>query len=467
MGFTIAEKIWNNHKVFNINSKEDLIYIDLHLLHEVNTPQAFDILRNKNLKVRQPNLTIGTEDHNTPTQSIDKIIDNPVGLHQINMLRKNCAEFNIPLYRLGEPGQGIVHVIAPELGLTRPGMTIACCDSHTCTQGAFGTLAFGIGTTQVAHILATQTLALHLFKKMVITINNQLQNGITAKDLALTIISKIGVFGGKGYIVEYRGEAIMNMSMEARMTLCNMSIEFGAYTSIIAPDETTFLYLKKSANIEPYIFEEQVEHWRTLQSDKDAIFDKEVILDASTITSHVSWGTNPSQSVPLTGCIPNLESFATEELRKEAELSLDYMKLQPGTAMRDIPIDVVFVGSCTNGRIEDLRIVSEILKGHKVSKTVDMIIVPGSFAVRQQAIAEGLDKIFYEAGADFRSLAGCSMCVGLNDDKLKENHRSASTTNRSFQGRQGKGSFTHIVSPPVAAATAIMGRLASPADLID
>ncbi|MEY9834802.1 3-isopropylmalate dehydratase large subunit [Streptacidiphilus sp. EB103A] len=466
MGSTLAQKVWNAHIVRPGDNGEDLLYVDLHLLHEVNTPQAFDGLRATGRPVRRPDLTLGTEDHNTPTVAIDKIIQDPVARHQSELMRQNCADFDIPLLRIGDPQQGIVHVIGPELGLARPGMTIVCCDSHTTTQGAFGALAFGIGTSQVEHVLATQTLPMPRPRDMAVTVNGTLRPGVTAKDLVLALIAKIGTAGGQGHIVEYRGTAIDALSMEGRMTLCNMTVEAGSRAGMIAPDATTLDYLSRRPGMpQGALWKAEAEYWMGLRSDPDAVFDKEVVLDGGSVSPYVSWGTNPAQSVPLSGVVPGPQEFATEPERAAARRALDYMGLTPGTAIREVPVDAVFVGSCTNGRIEDLRAVANVLDGRKVADSVRMMIVPGSASVRRQAVAEGLADVFDRAGADFRAGAGCSMCAALNEDRLRPGERAASTNNRNFEGRQGRGSRTHIVSPAVAAATAVSGRLAAPDDL--
>jgi 3-isopropylmalate/(R)-2-methylmalate dehydratase large subunit len=466
VGLTLAQKIWRQHAVRRDDAGEDLLYIDLHLLHEVNTPQAFDGLRAAGRTVHRPDLTIGTEDHNTPTLAIDKIIQSPAARQQVALMRANCAEFGIPLYRLGDARQGIVHVIGPELGLTRPGMTIVCCDSHTTTQGAFGALAFGIGTSQVEHVLATQTLPMHRMEDMAVTVTGRLPEGVTAKDLVLALIARIGTAGGQGHIIEYRGEAVSELSMEARMTLCNMSVEAGSRAGMMAPDETTFDYLRQRPSMPQGTgWDAEVAYWQTLRSDDDAVFHQEVALDATALSPYVSWGTNPSQSVPLDGRVPAPGDFADAEEHAAAERALEYMDLRPGMAMRDVSVDTVFLGSCTNSRIEDLRAAADVLRGRRIADGIRMVIVPGSASVRSQACHEGLDGVFAEAGADFRAAAGCSMCAALNEDRLLAGQRAASTNNRNFEGRQGKGSRTHIVSPPVAAATAVAGRLASPADL--
>ncbi|MER5552544.1 3-isopropylmalate dehydratase large subunit [Streptomyces sp. NPDC002793] len=466
MGSTLAEKVWNTHVVRPGDSGEDLLYIDLHLLHEVNTPQAFDGLRASGRRVRRPDLTLGTEDHNIPTIAVDKPIQDPVARRQSELMRENCAEFGIPLLRIGDSQQGIVHVIGPELGLTRPGMTIVCCDSHTTTQGAFGALAFGIGTSQVEHVLATQTLAMKRPRDMAVTVNGTLRPGVTAKDLALALIAEIGTAGGQGHIVEYRGTAIDALSMEGRMTLCNMTVEAGSRAGMIASDATTLEYLAGRPGMpQGAAWDAEVKRWKGLRGDPDAVFDKEVTLDGDAVSPFVSWGTNPAQSVPLHGVVPDPDVLGTESERAAARRALDYMALTPGTAMRDVPVDCVFVGSCTNGRIEDLRAVAKVLAGREVAEGVRMMIVPGSATVRRQAVAEGLADVFDRAGADFRAGAGCSMCAALNEDRLRPRERAASTNNRNFEGRQGRGARTHIVSPAVAAATAVSGRLAAPEDL--
>ena len=465
MGKTMAEKIWADHIVRSAEGEPDLLYIDLHLIHEVTSPQAFDGLRLSGRTVRRPDLTIATEDHNVPTLDIDKPIQDPVSRLQVDTLRNNCREFGIRLHSLGDVEQGIVHVVGPQLGLTQPGLTIVCGDSHTSTHGAFGALAFGIGTSEVEHVLATQTLALKRPKTMAITVNGTLKPGVTSKDIILAIIAKISTGGGQGYVIEYRGSAIRALSMEARMTICNMSIEAGARAGLIAPDETTFAYLKDKPHApQGADWDKALEYWKSLPSDDDARFDTEVILDADEIEPFVTWGTNPGQGLPLNQVVPDPASFEDPQERSAAERALTYMDLTPGTPMKSIKIDTVFLGSCTNGRIEDLRAAAEIIKGKKVAQATRMMVVPGSARVRLQAESEGLDKIFIDAGAEWRS-AGCSMCLGMNPDQLKPGERSASTSNRNFEGRQGKGGRTHLVSPLVAAATALKGTLSSPADL--
>jgi len=466
MGRTLAEKVWDAHIVRRgSDGAPDLLYIDLHLVHEVTSPQAFDGLRLAGRRVRRPDLTLATEDHNTPTVDIDLPIADPTSRTQIETLRRNAAEFGVRLHSLGDADQGIVHQVGPQLGLTQPGMTIVCGDSHTSTHGAFGALAFGIGTSEVEHVLATQTLPLQPFKTMAITVDGRLPAGATAKDIILAIIAKIGTGGGQGYVLEYRGEAIRSLSMEARMTICNMSIEAGARAGMIAPDETTFAYLKGRPHApEGAEWDEAVAYWRTLRTDDDAVFDAEVVLDAAEIEPYVTWGTNPGQGLPLSGRVPDPADIADETERAAAQRALEYMGLVPGTPLREIAVDTVFIGSCTNGRIEDLRQVAKVFQGRRKADGVRVLVVPSSARVRLQAEAEGLDKIFTEFGAEWRN-AGCSMCLGMNPDQLAPGERSASTSNRNFEGRQGKGGRTHLVSPLVAAATAVRGTLSSVADL--
>ena len=466
MGKTLAEKVWADHLVKEgEGGAPDLLFIDLHLVHEVTSPQAFEGLRLAGRRVRRPDLTIGTEDHNTPTQDIFLPIADKVSRLQIDTLRKNAEEFGIRLHSLGDPEQGIVHVVGPQLGLTQPGATIVCGDSHTSTHGAFGALAMGIGTSEVEHVLATQTLPLQPFKTMAITVNGSLPEGVTAKDIILAVIAKIGTNGGAGYVLEYRGQAIEELSMEGRMTICNMSIEAGARAGMVAPDETTFEYLKGRPHAPTGAdWDAALEYWKGLRTDDDAQFDAEVILDAADLEPFVTWGTNPGQGVKLSEEVPDPEQMSDVNERAAAERALEYMDLEPGTKMKDIPVDVVFLGSCTNARIEDLREAAAIIKGQKKAEGVEMMVVPGSAQVRLQAEQEGLDKVFKDFGADWRH-AGCSMCLGMNPDQLAPGQRAASTSNRNFEGRQGKGGRTHLVSPVVAAATAIKGTLASPADL--
>lgn len=465
MGKTLAEKVWNDHIVRQNAGEPDLLYIDLHLIHEVTSPQAFDGLRLSGRTVRRPELTLATEDHNVPTIDIDKPIADPVSRLQVDTLRKNCAEFGIRIHSLGDVEQGIVHVVGPQLGITQPGMTIVCGDSHTSTHGAFGALAFGIGTSEVEHVLATQTLPLNRPKMMAINVEGTLKPGVTSKDIILAVIAKISTGGGQGYILEYRGSAIRQLSMEARMTICNMSIEAGARAGLIAPDEITFEYIKGRPHApKGKDWDAALAYWKTLQSDSDAKFDKEITLNADELSPFVTWGTNPGQGVPLNAAVPIPSEIEDEQERVAAQNALTYMDLKAGTPMKAIKIDTVFLGSCTNGRIEDLRSAAEIIKGKRIAGDTRMLVVPGSARVRLQAEAEGLDRVFLDAGAEWRS-AGCSMCLGMNPDQLKPGERAASTSNRNFEGRQGKGGRTHLVSPLVAAATAIKGTLASPADL--
>lgn len=467
MGRTLSEKLWDAHVVHKGQAGEpDLLYIDLHLVHEVTSPQAFEGLRLAGRTVRRPDLTVATEDHNIPTINIDLPIADPVSRAQVETLRRNAADFGVPIHSLGDDDQGIVHIIGPQLGLTQPGMTIVCGDSHTSTHGAFGALAFGIGTSEVEHVLATQTLPQTRPRTMAVTVDGELPDGVTPKDLVLALISRVGTGGGQGYMVEYRGEAFEKMSMEGRMTVCNMSIEWGAKAGMVAPDETTFSYVKGRPHApQGDQWDQAVAYWRTLRTDEDAVFDREITLDASTLSPFVTWGTNPGQGVPLYGAVPAADEFTDQEARSSAERALQYMDLTPGTPMRDIHIDTVFLGSCTNGRIEDLRLAAQVIKGHHVAEGTRMLVVPGSARVRLQAMEEGLDRIFIDAGAEWRG-AGCSMCLGMNPDQLSPGERSASTSNRNFEGRQGRGGRTHLVSPPVAAATAVTGRLSSPADLV-
>ena len=465
---TLAEKVWNNHLVARgENGSPDLLYIDLHLVHEVTSPQAFDGLRLAGRPVRRPDLTIATEDHNTPTLDIDKPIADPTSRIQIQTLRDNAAEFGIRIHSLGDVNQGIVHVVGPQLGLTMPGITVVCGDSHTSTHGAFGALAMGIGTSEVEHVLATQTLPLKPFKTMAINVDGTLRPGVTAKDIILAVIAKIGTGGGQGYVLEYRGSAIRALSMEARMTICNMSIEAGARAGMIAPDQITFDYLLGRPHApEGTDWDAAVEYWNTLPSDEGAVYDAEVFIDANTLDPFVTWGTNPGQGVSLLDNVPNPADIADPNERAAAERALEYMDLVAGTPMKQIAVDTVFLGSCTNSRIEDLRAAASIIKGQKMADGVRMLVVPGSAKVRLEAEAEGLDKIFKDFGAEWR-FAGCSMCLGMNPDQLAPGERAASTSNRNFEGRQGKGARTHLVSPLVAAATAIRGTLSSPSDLTD
>ena len=463
---TLAEKVWNDHLVVKgEGDAPDLLYIDLHLVHEVTSPQAFDGLRLAGRPVRRPDLTIATEDHNTPTLDIDKPIADATSRTQIEALRHNAKEFGIRIHSLGDIEQGIVHVVGPQLGLTMPGITVVCGDSHTSTHGAFGALAMGIGTSEVEHVLATQTLPLKAFKTMAINVEGTLRPGVTAKDIILAVIAKIGTGGGQGYVLEYRGSAIRSLSMEARMTICNMSIEAGARAGMVAPDEITYEYLKGRPHApEGADWDAAVAYWNTLPSDENAKFDAEVYLDANTLDPFVTWGTNPGQGVSLLDNVPNPADIADPNERAAAERALEYMDLAAGTPMKSIKVDTVFLGSCTNSRIEDLRAAAAIIEGKQKAEGVRFMVVPGSARVRLQAEAEGLDQIFKDFGAEWR-FAGCSMCLGMNPDQLAPGERAASTSNRNFEGRQGKGSRTHLVSPLVAAATAIRGTLSAPADL--
>jgi len=463
---TLAQKVWDDHVVVQgAPGEPDLIYIDLHLVHEVTSPQAFDGLRAEGRGVRRLDLTLATEDHNTPTLDIDKPIADATSRIQIDTLRRNAAEFGVRLHSLGDKEQGIVHVVGPQLGLTMPGITVVCGDSHTSTHGAFGAMAFGIGTSEVEHVLATQTLPLKPFKTMAITVEGTLRPGVTAKDVILAVIAKIGTNGGQGYVLEYRGSAIRALSMEGRMTMCNMSIEAGARAGMVAPDETTVAYLKGRAHAPTgQDWEDAVAYWRTLPSDEGAVYDAEVVIDAGELEPFVTWGTNPGQGVSLSAAVPQPAAFADANERAAAERALAYMDLAPGTPMKDIAVDAVFMGSCTNSRIEDLRQFASVVKGRTKAPGVRVMVVPGSARVRLEAEAEGLDKVFTDFGAEWR-FAGCSMCLGMNPDQLAPGERCASTSNRNFEGRQGKGGRTHLVSPLVAAATAVRGTLSSPGDL--
>jgi len=465
MAKTLSEKVWDRHLVRSAPGEPDLLYIDLHLVHEVTSPQAFDGIRLSGRRVRRPDLTIATADHNVPTEDIDKPVADPVSAKQLEVLAANTAEFGITHYGMGDPNQGIVHVIGPEQGRTLPGMTIVCGDSHTSTHGAFGALAFGIGTSEVEHVLATQTLPQQRPGTMAVTVTGELPPGATAKDVILAIIGRIGTGGGIGSIIEYRGDTIAALSMEGRMTICNMSIEAGAKAGLIAPDEVTFAYLEGRRHAPSgTAWEEALADWRTLPTDDGATFDKDVHLDAAGIVPHVSWGTNPAQVVPLVASIPSPDDFADPNERDSAARALEYMGLTAGTPVRDVAVDTVFIGSCTNSRIEDLRAAAAVAEGRQVKAGVRTLVVPGSFAVKLQAEAEGLDKVFTAAGFDWRE-PGCSMCLAMNPDKLAPGERAASTSNRNFEGRQGRGGRTHLVSPAVAAATAIAGHFALPADL--
>ncbi|MBQ3357302.1 MAG: 3-isopropylmalate dehydratase large subunit [Microbacterium sp.] len=463
---TLAEKVWDDHLVVKgENGEPDLIYIDLHLVHEVTSPQAFDGLRSEGRPLRRLDLTIATEDHNTPTWEIDKPIADLTSRTQIETLRRNAAEFGVRLHSLGDAEQGIVHVVGPQLGLTMPGITVVCGDSHTSTHGAFGAMAFGISTSEVEHVMATQTLPLKPFKTMAINVEGTLRPGVTAKDIILAVIAKIGTGGGQGYVLEYRGSAIRALSMEGRMTICNMSIEAGARAGMVAPDQTTFDYLEGRPHApKGQDWEDAVAYWRTLPSDDGAAFDAEVFIDADDLEPFVTWGTNPGQGSSLSAAVPDPAAITDPNERAAAERALEYMDLTPGTPLKEVPVDAVFMGSCTNSRIEDLRAFASIIEGKKKADGVRVMVVPGSARVRLEAEAEGLDRIIKDFGAEWR-FAGCSMCLGMNPDQLAPGERCASTSNRNFEGRQGKGGRTHLVSPLVAAATAIRGTLSSPSDL--
>ena len=464
---TLAEKVWDAHVVVpGENGKPDLLYIDLQLLHEVTSPQAFEGLRIENRPLRRLDLTIATEDHNTPTDNIFGTIADLTSRTQIETLRRNAKEFGVRIHSLGDKEQGIVHVVGPQLGLTMPGMTIVCGDSHTSTHGAFGALAFGIGTSEVEHVMATQTLPLARFKTMAINVEGTLKPGVTAKDIILAVIAQIGTGGGQGYVLEYRGSAIRSLSMEGRMTMCNMSIEAGARAGMVAPDEITFEYIKGRPHApKGEEWDKAVEYWKTLPTDEGAVFDKEIFINADELEPFVTWGTNPGQGVPLSQSVPSPDDFEDENDKVAATRALEYMGLEAGTPMKEIPVDVVFLGSCTNSRIEDLRAAADIVRGRTIAENVRMMVVPGSQKVRAQAEAEGLDKVFKDFGADWR-FAGCSMCLGMNPDQLAPGERCASTSNRNFEGRQGKGGRTHLVSPVVAAATAVRGTLSAPSDVL-
>ncbi|WP_412163002.1 3-isopropylmalate dehydratase large subunit [Curtobacterium flaccumfaciens] len=466
MGKTLAEKVWDDHVVVKgEDGNPDLLYIDLHLVHEVTSPQAFDGLRQAGRPVRRLDLTIATEDHNTPTLAIDRPIADPTSRIQIETLRRNCEEFGVRLHSLGDKEQGIVHVVGPQLGLTMPGITVVCGDSHTSTHGAFGAMAFGIGTSEVEHVLATQTLPLKPFKTMAITVEGALRPGVTAKDIILAVIAKIGTGGGQGYVLEYRGSAIRALSMEGRMTICNMSIEAGARAGMVAPDQTTYDYVQGRDHAPTgQDWDDAVAYWETLATDDDAVFDAEVFIDADDLEPFVTWGTNPGQGVSLSESVPDPAAYSDPNDQAAARRALEYMDITAGTPMKDIAVDAVFMGSCTNSRIEDLRAFASIIKGRTKADGVRVMVVPGSARVRLEAEAEGLDKVFTEFGAEWR-FAGCSMCLGMNPDQLAPGERCASTSNRNFEGRQGKGGRTHLVSPLVAAATAVRGTLSSPWDL--
>jgi 3-isopropylmalate/(R)-2-methylmalate dehydratase large subunit len=464
---TLSEKIWDAHVVHAADGEPDLLFIDLHLIHEVTSPQAFDGLRLAGRPVRRPDLTVATADHNVPTTDIDKPVADPISAKQLDVLNANTAEYGITNFPMGDPNQGIVHVIGPEQGWTQPGMTIVCGDSHTSTHGAFGSLAFGIGTSEVEHVLATQTLPQVRPKTMAVTVEGTLPPGSTAKDIALTVIGTIGTGGGMGHVIEYRGSAIRALSMEGRMTLCNMSIEGGARAGLVAPDETTFAYLKGRDHApKDAEWDAALDYWRSLVTDDGATFDQEVVLDASTISPHVTWGTNPAQVTPISGSVPDPASFSDPGDRESAQRALAYMGLSAGTPMRQVAVDTVFLGSCTNSRIEDLRAAADVLRGRHVKSGLRALAVPGSHRVKAQAEAEGLDEIFRASGFEWRE-PGCSMCLAMNPDKLAVGERCASTSNRNFEGRQGRGGRTHLVSPAVAAATAVAGTFATPEDLED
>jgi len=455
---TTSQKIWDNHVVRSEAGKPDLLYIDLHLVHEVTSPQAFEGLRITNRTVRRPELTLATVDHNVPTIDRDKPWADPLSVQQVEVLRKNCEEFGVPLYGVGDQRQGIVHVIGPEQGLTQPGMTIVCGDSHTATHGAFGALAFGIGTSEVEHVLATQTLQQAKPKTMSVEVTGELHDGVTAKDVILAVIREIGVSGGVGHVIEYRGDVIRALSMEGRMTVCNMSIEGGARAGLVAPDETTFAYMEgRTFTPKGAEWEQALDEWRQLASDEGAVFDTNITLRGEDIEPCVTWGTTPAQSVNISGRVPSPEDAANPGARELAERSLVYMGLKAGTAIEDIAIDRVFLGSCTNSRIEDLRVAAEVVRGRRVASSVKAMVVPGSGLVKARAEQEGLDQIFIEAGFEWRE-AGCSMCLGMNPDILLPGERCASTSNRNFEGRQGRGGRTHLVSPQMAAAAAIAGH---------
>ena len=463
---TLSEKVWDSHVVHPGGAEEpDVLFIDLHLVHEVTSPQAFDGLRIAGRTVHRPDLTIATADHNVPTTDIDKPVADPISAKQLAVLDANCSEFGITCYPMGDANQGIVHIIGPEQGLTQPGMTIVCGDSHTSTHGAFGALAFGIGTSEVEHVLATQTLSQRRPASMAVTIDGDLPAGVTAKDLVLAVIGRIGTGGGSGHVIEYRGSAVAGLSMEGRMTVCNMSIEGGARAGMIAPDDTTFAFLEGRDHAPTgAAWEQALDYWRSLPTDTGAVFDKEVVLDASELAPFVTWGTNPAQVTRIDGTVPHPDSFATPGDREAAARALEYMGLVGGTPMTEVPVDTVFIGSCTNGRIEDLRAAADVLRGRSVKSGMRALVVPGSHRVKAQAEAEGLHLVFTGAGFDWRE-PGCSMCLAMNPDKLAPGERSASTSNRNFEGRQGRGGRTHLVSPAVAAATAVAGRFATPGEL--
>ncbi len=462
MGTTLYEKIWDTHVIEGPAGESSLLYIDLHLVHEVTSPQAFDGLRLNSRSVRRPDLTLATADHNVPTDPLSTPIADPISKRQLEVLDENCREFGITVFPRGHENQGIVHVIGPELGVTQPGMTIVCGDSHTSTHGALGSLAFGIGTSEVEHVLATQTLPQQKAKTMAVIVDGTPSPDITAKDIVLTIVGRLGTGGGAGYVIEYRGEAIRNLSIEGRMTVCNMSIEAGARAGLVAVDETTIEYLRGRPGVPAGDeFDVAAERWRTFVSDDDAIFDATVVIDAKDLVPFITWGTNPAQVVALSGVVPSPEDAPVPDERETFARALEYMDLTPGTPLREVSVDVVFIGSCTNSRIEDLRAAAAVAKGSHVHEGVRALVVPGSRRVKEQAEREGLDEIFTAAGFEWRE-PGCSMCLGMNPDILSPGQRCASTSNRNFEGRQGRGGRTHLVSPVVAAATAIKGHFASP-----
>ena len=462
---TLFDKIWQNHLVHRQDDGTCLIYIDRHLVHEVTSPQAFEGLRMTGRQVRRPEATLAVADHNVPTSNRAKGIVDTESRIQVETLEKNCAEFGVPYFSMDDIRQGIVHIIGPEQGMTQPGMTIVCGDSHTSTHGAFGALAFGIGTSEVEHVLATQTLIQQPAKNMLIRVDGTLPLGVTAKDIVLAIIGTIGTAGGTGHVIEFAGEAIRGLSMEGRMTVCNMTIEAGARAGLIAPDETTFEYLKgRPMAPKAGQWEQAVAFWRTLPSDAGARYDREVTLNAADIAPQVTWGTSPEDVLPITGSVPHPEDAKSDSKRKSIERSLEYMGLKAGTRLTDVPVDRVFIGSCTNGRIEDLRAVAAIAKGRKVAKTVQAMVVPGSGLVKEQAEREGIDRVLIEAGFDWRE-PGCSMCLAMNADRLEPGERCASTSNRNFEGRQGRGGRTHLMSPAMAAAAALTGHLADVREL--
>jgi len=462
---TLVDKVWESHLVRSVETEPDLLFIDLHLIHEVTSPQAFDGLRLAGRGVRRPDLTVATADHNVPTIDVDRPIADPISKKQLEVLTANCAEFGIVCYPMGNANQGIVHVIGPELGLSQPGMTIVCGDSHTSTHGALGALAFGIGTSEVEHVLATQTLPQIRPATMAVTVDGTLPAGVTAKDIVLAVIGRIGTGGGMGHVIEFGGSAIRALSMEGRMTVCNMSIEGGARAGMVAPDDATFAYIEGREHApKGKAWEEALDNWRSLPTDPGASFDKAVVLDAAALAPHVTWGTNPAQVVSIDGSVPDPDSFAEPAEREAAARALVYMGLDAGTAIREIAVDTVFIGSCTNSRIEDLRAAAAVVKGHQVRQGLRALVVPGSHRVKAEAEGEGLDVVFRGAGFEWRE-PGCSMCLAMNPDKLSPGERCASTSNRNFEGRQGRGGRTHLVSPAVAAATAVLGRFGSPEEL--